>query len=65
MQYLRVCSIGSICGLHRQIVEGALFSIQRFGNDYGASSLLYIKHTFAVSTFYTKVRSGRGKGVDR
>lgn len=55
--YLCVCDVGAIWGLHRQVVEGALFSIQRLGNDDGAHGLLYVKHTVAVSTCSTEGRS--------
>lgn len=55
--YLRVCSVAAIWSLHRQVVEGALFSIQRLGDDDGAHGLLYVKHTVAVSTCSTGERS--------
>lgn len=59
MQYLCVCSIGAISGLHCKVVEGALLSIQRLGDDDGANSLLYVKHTVAVPTCSTGGRSQR------
>lgn len=50
MQYLCERSVGSICGIECQVVEGPLFSIQRLGNDDGTHGLLYIKRTVTVST---------------
>lgn len=48
--YLCVCSVGAVGGLHRQVVERTLLSIQRLCDDDGAHSLLYVKHAVAVST---------------
>lgn len=57
--YLGICSVGAICSLHCHVVEGALFSIKRFGNDDGAHSLRYIKHTVTVPTCTTAQMSSK------
>ena len=63
MLYLCIRSVGAVCGLHRQVVEGALLSIQGLGNDDGAHGLLYIKHAVAVPTCSTGGRSDRRREV--
>lgn len=59
MWYLCVCSVGAICGLHREVVVRPLLSIQRFGDDNGSHSLLYVKHIVTVPTCSTRGRSDR------
>ena len=63
MLYLCVCSVAPICGLHCQVVEGTLFSIQRLGNNDGTHSFLYIEHTVGVPT--CSRRGGRSDGRRR